>query len=497
MEDSKEKPILDEIAGVEKDIFTGYIGKVLLNPDKVLSSESKGKGIEIYEDLLRDPEIRQAMETRRLAVVGREWEVVPASEDDKDIEIADFIKEVLLDCNFDAGRKALLNAIVLGYKVVEIMWEYSEDRGQKTGGRIRIKKLIGRASKRFTFDLQGNLRLLTIKNMIEGEEVPNKKFLVFSYGSDNGSPFGHGLGSSLYWLDWFGKNSLKFWLIFADKFGSPTAVGKYPTGTTKEQQDVLLSTLEAIQQEFAIKIPNTMMIELLEAARQGSVNTYETLCTYLDKKKTKLILGQTLTSDVGDKGSYAASQTHEKVRQDYIKADADELSEILNGQIIKWLVDYNFSDVSKYPKFWIRTEDEKDLKPLAEKDKIIYDMGFEPEDESYINETYGGKWKRRAMSNEAGQPSRLSEFAEGKRFTPAQQAVEELVDKSLESGVQSLDLNEEKILEAIQKAESYEDAMGKILGLYPQMDMDRLTSILERSILAAGLYGKYNARNNT
>ena len=131
MEDSKEKPILDEIAGVEKDIFTGYIGKVLLNPDKVLSSESKGKGIEIYEDLLRDPEIRQAMETRRLAVVGREWEVVPASEDDKDIEIADFIKEVLLDCNFDAGRKALLNAIVLGYKVVEIMWEYSEDRRQE------------------------------------------------------------------------------------------------------------------------------------------------------------------------------------------------------------------------------------------------------------------------------------------------------------------------------------------------------------------------------
>ena len=109
MEDSKEKPILDEIAGVVKDIYTGYIGKVLLNPDKVLSSESKGKGIEIYEDLLRDPEIRQAMETRRLAVVGREWEVVPASEEPQDIEIADFVKESLLNCNFDSGRKALLS----------------------------------------------------------------------------------------------------------------------------------------------------------------------------------------------------------------------------------------------------------------------------------------------------------------------------------------------------------------------------------------------------
>ena len=67
----------------------------------------------------------------------------------------------------------------------------------------------------------------------------------------------------------------------------------------------------------------------------------------------------------------------------------------MNGQLIKWLVDYNFTDVQKYPKIWIRTEDEKDLKPLAERDKIIYDMGFEPEDEAYINDTYGGKWKRR------------------------------------------------------------------------------------------------------
>ena len=43
-----KKPITDEIAGVEKDIFRDYLGNIQSNPDKVLKSESGGKGIEIY-----------------------------------------------------------------------------------------------------------------------------------------------------------------------------------------------------------------------------------------------------------------------------------------------------------------------------------------------------------------------------------------------------------------------------------------------------------------
>ncbi|MBI5410163.1 MAG: DUF935 family protein [Nitrospirae bacterium] len=379
--DDTKKPELNEIATVEKDIYMDYIGRTLINPDKTLKTEGSGKGIELYEDLLRDPEIRQAMQTRRLAVVGREWEIIPGSDKSADIKIADYVKEVLLSCNFDNGRKALLSAIVLGFKTTEIMWEYSE-------GSIWINRFIGKPSRRFIFDLDNNLRLITMRNMIGGEAVPSRKFQVFAWGSDNGSPFGYGLGSSLYWMDWFAKNTLKFWMIFADKFGSPTAVGKYPNGTTTEQQGKLLSAIETIQTEAAIAIPDTMIIELLEAARQGSMDTYERLCNYLDKKKTKLILGQTLTSDVGDKGSYAASQTHNDVREEYIKADADELCQALNGQVIKWLVDYNFPNVKRYPKIWIRTDDEEDLKPLAERDQILLNMGARITHQ-YIHETYG------------------------------------------------------------------------------------------------------------
>ncbi|MDP3014557.1 MAG: DUF935 family protein, partial [Candidatus Subteraquimicrobiales bacterium] len=224
------KPITDEIAGIEKDIFRDYLGKIQLNPDKVLKSESWGKGIELYSDLLRDAKVGATLQTRRLAVTGKEWEVIPASDKRQDAKIADYVKEVLKAINLDAYRRSALSGLILGFKACEIMWDYSE-------GDIFISKIIPRASRRFVFDLEGKMRIITMGNMVEGEELPERKFQLFTNPSDDGSPYGDGLGRILYWPVWFKKNAIKFWMIFADKFGSPTAIGKYPPGTTKDEQD--------------------------------------------------------------------------------------------------------------------------------------------------------------------------------------------------------------------------------------------------------------------
>ncbi|MDA8168670.1 MAG: DUF935 family protein [Nitrospiraceae bacterium] len=381
----KTRPVLDEIAGARNDIslFGDFLPKnVLRNPDRLL--RSTGKGIGLYEELLYDPQVRACLQTRKLAVVGREWEVVPGGGAPEDARIADFVKEALLAFDFDSARTALLSAVVLGFKTAEIMWEYSE-------GSVWIREMAGRASSRFRFDAAGNLRLLTPGNMFYGGPVPERKFQVFRYGGENGSPYGDGLGASLYWPVWFKKNALRFWMVFAEKFGSPTVIGKYPPGTPREHQDALMGALEAIQQESAIKIPETMRIELLEAQRSGAVNTYDTLCAFLNGEIAKLLLGQTLTTEIGQTGSYAASRTHNEVRMDYIKADADLLSGALNRQLVRWLVDFNFPaprPASRYPKLWIRQSGEEDLKALAERDALLLKMGVKIP-ARYFYGTYG------------------------------------------------------------------------------------------------------------
>ena len=91
---------------------------------------------------------------------------------------------------------------------------------------------------------------------------------------------------------WFKKHGIKFWLIFLDKFGMPTARGTYPAGATADQKKTLMAAVDAIHSETGVIVPEGMVIELLEASRSGNV-TYESLCEYMDKQISKAVLGQT------------------------------------------------------------------------------------------------------------------------------------------------------------------------------------------------------------
>lgn len=500
------KPILDEIASIRNDIIMDYIGNTALNPDKVLRTEGGGKGIELYEDLLRDSEVSSALQTRKLAVIGKEWEIIPASDSPEDVKIAEFVKGVFLGFGYDDARKALLSGIVLGYKPAEIMWEYSE-------GDVWIKDIISRASRRFVFDLEGNLRLLTLENMVEGEELPDRKFMVFRNVSDNGSYYGDGLGSKLYWPVWFRKNGIKFWAIFCDKFGSPTPVGKYPPGTPKEKQDDLLDAISAIQQDSGVVIPETMIVELLEATRAGSINTYETFCAYMDKGINKVLLGHSAATE-STPGKLGNDQQAADIRQDYLKADADALCGCQNNSVIPWLVDYNFPGVKVYPKVWIRTEPEKDLKPLADRDLILARDIRLPMTKKYFYETYGIPQPEEgdelveippptpAIGGQLFSPSeggqRMSpagrgagggrEYAE-KIFTKEQQSLEGLIETAGSAAAQSLADNEMKIMEALESSQNYEEAREKLKGI--DMDMKEFEILIERSALAGLVFGRY------
>jgi phage gp29-like protein len=79
-------------------------------------------------------------------------------------------------------------------------------------------------------------------------------------------------------------------------------------------------------------------------------------------------------------------------------------------------------------------------------------------------------------------------------FTPAQEAVEALVDASLTPATAVLAENEQAVLSAVQSAGSYEEAMQNVLNLYPSMNMDDLTRILEAAMLNADLFGGWAAR---
>ena len=227
----------------------------------------------------------------------------------------------------------------------------------------------------------------------EVEPVSRSEMRDLGKTAKDGNPYGLGLGTRLFWPVFFKNQGIVFWLKFAEKFGGPTVIGKYPDFSSEENQRRLLEALMSASQETAAIVPLGSEVELLQAAQGGSIETYERLLEYMDSAISKAVLGETLTTQIGDKGSYSASQIHNDVRMELTKADADLLSNTLNESLLAWLTEFHFPGANP-PRIWRRIEEPFNAKAEAEKDKILSDMGFDP-DEAYIQEKYGEGWRKR------------------------------------------------------------------------------------------------------
>jgi len=314
-----------------------------------------------------------------------------------------------------------------------------------------------------------------------------------------------GLGNRLYWPVWFRKNGVKFWVRFAEKFGTPTAVGKYPPGTDQASRETLTDAIAAIEQETGIAIPDTMTVELLEAQRQSSVNTYADMCGYFDRAIAKIILGQTLTTEPGTSGSYSLGQVHNDVRMDLLKSDADLMCEKINNTVVRWIVDYNFPAPTKYPHVWRHTEPPKDLAMLAARDKVILvDMGMGARvPETYIQDTYNIPLAASgeptvtahpvapvAAGPSAPQLAPARQFAEHVPAVSGQQAVDTMATDISAATAAAMGAMLQPVIDAAGGATDIGALGAAIYDLYPAISMDRFQELLARAMFAAAAEGR-------
>jgi phage gp29-like protein len=86
---------------------------------------------------------------------------------------------------------------------------------------------------------------------------------------------------------------------------------------------------------------------------------------WLDKQISKLVLGQTATTDANP-GSHAAGQTHRLVQEDIERFDAQLLSATVTRQLFAPIIAFNFGPQDKYPICNIGRPDEAEIKDLID-----------------------------------------------------------------------------------------------------------------------------------
>lgn len=479
MNEKNINEIKNEIAAAKTNIYNPPANGLFVNTDETLKNRAGSDGLKLYDDIENDTHASAVLQKRKLAVLARDWEIVPASDAPDDVQAAEFIDECLKNLPFDQICMDLLDAILKGYAVSEILWDI-------VGDKIRPVAILSREPRRFLFDEDTRLRLLTIENRTVGEVMPANKFIVHRYGGKAGNPYGRGIGSKLYWPVFFKRKGIEFWLVFCEKFGSPTAIGTYTPGMPESEQDKLLRVISDIAQNTAVVVPQGCDVRFLEAVR-GGVTTYEQLCRYMDEQISEAVLGETLSTNIGDAGSYAAAETHNGVREEISCADADLLSDTLKRDLFRPIVEFNFptAQVPSIRRFMPVPDTAKDdafSKKLDWLSKASA-LGMEPADApAFYAENFGGRWvkvDRPVMQPAASYPS----FSEKNETSDLTEQTADLAEPLTEKWI-------DQIKALADECKDIYELRDRLLEIYNSMDTDELGEVMAAALEVAELSGR-------
>lgn len=208
------------------------------------------------------------------------------------------------------------------------------------------------------------------------------------------------------------KAAMGFWAEYCEKFGMPIRIGK-----TQVQDDVLKSNMEQALKNmgkgFYGMIGIDDSIELLSSGQKGAEAVYNELIKTNNSELSKLILGQTGTTD--EKSFVGSAEIHQGVANNIVESDITWLTNVLNEKVKDVLNFHGFG----LEEFSFEFQYNESLS-ITEKSKI--DAAFAPYlnlsglkfDKKYLEETYGMKLEE-AEIEEAAVPVKKKPLANHQR----------------------------------------------------------------------------------
>ena len=304
---------------------------------------------------------------RKRQVAGLEITVDAASDAATDTAAADLVRGLIERDQFRDELVDILDALGKGFSATEILWDTSE-------GQWLPKAFKWRDPRWFRFDEEDGETLL-LRNNAGDEPLKPYGWITHSAKAKSGLPIRGGLARGAAWSFLFKSFTLKDWAIFCEAYGQPLRLGKFGPEASDDDKAKLQQAVANIGADFAAIVPESMAIEFVEASLTGSHELYEKRADWLDRQVSKLVLGQTATTDA-IAGGHAVGKVHDEVRADIEEADARQVAASLNRDLVRPLIDLNLGPQKAYPKIWIGRPDEIDTDALVKNVVALVPLGL-------------------------------------------------------------------------------------------------------------------------
>lgn len=450
---------------------------------------------------------------RKLAVSRLPITVEAFSDSPRDIELADAVRELVGGYGMRGLIKDLMDSVGKGFSVAEIIWD-------RSGSRWKPLQYEWRDQRFFQFDQPSRreLRLKDETDLVNGLPLAPYKFIRHIHKIKSGIPIRGGIARVAAWAWMFKNYSVKDWMAFGEVFGMPLRIGKYGASASDSDISVLKMAVANLGSDAAAVIPETMMIDLVEAGKStGGETFFQRLADWFDAQVSRGILGQTATTQ-GTPGKLGNDEAQKEVRDDIRDDDAEQIEETINRDLIKPFIDLNFGHQENYPVVQIRAVENEDITALTEalaklvplglrvEQSVVRDkLGLPDPDETAKTEdllgagTTGtgnqgsgtGKNRATAINQESEGDSPGSPSPVPGSQTAIDAFIASFTNADLQREMQTVLM---PVLNSIQATGDYGGAMEKLVEIYPAMDTAHLQEMLARMIFAAELVGRLEAQ---
>jgi phage gp29-like protein len=345
----------------------------------------------LYRELEeKDEDVANALDTLRLDVLGRDRDVVAADDSQAALDVKEFVEDQIAQMpDFHSVLDCILDAPGYGFSVQEMIFDTSEGQASLVGINDCPQELF-LFGNRFQPQI-GQLQFLDQRWASDGVPVPEEKFIVFTHRMRGRNRMGRPLLKSVFWASWFKRNVQRLWMQYAEK-GPGTAVVRYNDSDNASERQKAVEAAQAIIDNVAIAVPTSFNIELdlLKVARSQDPAVYEHFFRTMQYSIARKILGETLTSfgNEGGTGARAQGQVHADTLQKRTVELCRAVASVVNRQMIRPLVLWNFGPDAPMAKWGFDIEEEEDLTGRIIVDQGLQKMGF-PITKKYVVETYG------------------------------------------------------------------------------------------------------------
>lgn len=319
-------------------------------------------GKKIYDIMRRsDSSVHATLQVCKLPILSTTWTIEPASEDDNDQYIADFVKNELMgrNVNWHDFLREALTMFDFGFSVFEKTYELTEFQGKT---RVGLADVSSRKQRSILYWQTLNGGLGVQQQLLGGDtqynnktglvSIPMEKLIVFTNEKEGDNYEGISVLRFAY-KDWDIKDKLTLvHAIALEKMAMGVPIITPPQTVNPEEQELARQSvrqMRANEQSYA-EVPNGWTLAMLDMQSQTTKDILPTL-QYLDKNISKSVLAQFLELGSGKSGgSKALSQDHSQLFMLSEEAAAKTLASTVQEALIKQLCDLNFSDLPNgYP----------------------------------------------------------------------------------------------------------------------------------------------------